>query len=134
MDAFNDAVEKLLWPEKRFGNGSIWRTQNECALHLRKEFVPKPFRSLADEEGYLKLGPIPKNTPINLIANLLPDLGQFAALQTKLVPALIKIHTNFLEGEAATVELRKSDSGIARRQQVSRFRRGQRPLFRNRSA
>ena len=108
LDAFNDAAGKLLWPEKRLGNASIWRTQNECSLHVRKEFVPKPFRKFADNEGYLKLGPIPRNTPVNLIANLLPDLGQFAGLQSKLLPALIKIHTNNLEGEQATVELRKA--------------------------
>ena len=30
MDAFNDAIEKLLWPEKRLNKDSIWRTQNEC--------------------------------------------------------------------------------------------------------
>ena len=76
LDAFNDAAEKLLWPEKRLGKASIWRTENECSLHLRKEFVPKPFQRFADNEGYLKLGPIPKNTPINLIANLEPDLGR----------------------------------------------------------
>ena len=70
--------------------------------------MPKPFQRFADNEGYLKLGPIPKNTPINLIANLEPDLAQMAALQMKLAPALIKIHTNHLEGEAATVELRKA--------------------------
>jgi hypothetical protein len=108
LHAFNDAAEKLLWPEKRPGKASIWRTENECSLHLRKEFVPKPFQRFADKEGYLKLGPIPKNTPINLIANLEPDLAQMAALQMKLAPALIKIHSNHLEGEAATVELRKA--------------------------
>ena len=84
LDAFNDAAEKLLWPEKRLGKASIWRTQNECYLHLRKEFVPKPLQRFADSDGYLKLGPIPKGTPINLLANLEPDLGRLAALQVKL--------------------------------------------------
>ena len=46
LEAYNDAAEKLLWPEKRLGKASIWRTQNECYLHLRKEFVPKPLRGL----------------------------------------------------------------------------------------
>jgi hypothetical protein len=108
LDAFNDAIEKLLWPEKRLGKSSIWRTQNECNLHLRKEFVPKPLRALADKDGYLKLGPIPKGTPINLIANLEPDLAQATALQLKLIPALAKIHAEGLTGEPATVELRKA--------------------------
>jgi hypothetical protein len=108
LRAFNDAAEKLLWPEKRLGQASIWRTQNECSLHLRKEFLPKPFRRFADKDGYFNLGPIPKNTPVNLIANLEPDLVQMAALQVKLAPALIKIHADRLESEAATAELRKA--------------------------
>jgi len=108
LQAFNDAVEKLLWPEMRLGKASIWRTQNECSLHLRKEFIPQPLRALADKDGYLKLGPIPKGTPINLIANLEPDLAQATALQLKLIPALAKIHAEGLTGEPATVELRKA--------------------------
>lgn len=108
LQAFNDAAEKLLWPEKRLGKASIWRTENECSLHLRKEFVPKPFRRFADADGYLKLGPIPKGTPINLIANLEPDLAQMAALQLKLAPALVKIHARNLSAEDSTAELRKA--------------------------
>ncbi len=105
MDAFNDAVEKLLWPEKRLGPASIWRTQNECALHLRKEFVPAALRGLADKQGYINVGPIPKNTPVNLIANLEPDFGQLVVLQAKVTKALVKIHTMNLSPEEATKEL-----------------------------
>ena len=71
IDAFNDAVEKLLWPEKRLNKDSIWRTQNDCSLHLRKEFVPgvlKPLQAFADRDGYIKTGMIPKDTPVNLVA------------------------------------------------------------------
>ena len=57
LKAFDDAAEKLLWPEKRLGKASIWRTQNECHLHLRKEFVPKALQRLADSDGYVKVGP-----------------------------------------------------------------------------
>src|SRR5262249_37671094 len=91
LDAFNDAVGKLLWPEKRLNKESIWRTQNECALHLRKEFVPKILQALADTDGYIKVGMIPKGTPINLIANLEPDFGQLAALQAKVAKTLVTI-------------------------------------------
>ena len=45
---------------------SIWRTQNDCSLHLRKEFVPplqNRFERLADRDGYIKTGLIPKGTP-----------------------------------------------------------------------
>ena len=105
LDAFNDAVEKLLWPEKRLNKASIWRTQNECALHLRKEFVPKPLQALADKNGYINIGPIPKGAPINLIANVEPDFGQLVVLQAKIARALLKIHTQNLSSEQATDEL-----------------------------
>jgi hypothetical protein len=108
MDAFNDAIEKLLWREKRLNKDSIWRTQNECTLHLRKEFVPEPLQRLADKEGYINIGPIPKGVPINLIGNLEPDLGQLVVLQAKLGKALVKIHTMNLSPEQATAELAKA--------------------------
>ena len=108
IDAFNDAIEKLLWPEKRLNKDSIWRTQNECTLHLRKEFVPKPLQHLAGNDGYISIGPIPKGVPINLIGNLEPDLGQLVVLQAKIVKALVKIHTMNLSPEEATTELAKS--------------------------
>jgi hypothetical protein len=108
IDAFNDAVEKLLWPEKRLNKASIWRTENECSLHLRKEFVPKPLQALAGQDGYIKIGPIPKGAPVNLIANLEPDFGRLVVLQAKITKALIKIHTLNLSPEGATAELIKS--------------------------
>jgi hypothetical protein len=107
MEAFNDAADKLLWPEKRLNKASIWRTQNECSLHLRKEFVPKPLRRFAGNDGYIKIGPIPKGTPINLIGNLQPDFGQ-AVLGAKLLKALLKIRTMNLSPEQATAELIKA--------------------------
>jgi cytochrome c5 len=107
MEAFNDAVEKLLWPEKRLNKASIWRTQNECSLHLRKEFVPKPLRRFAGSDGYVKIGPIPKGTPVNLIGNLQPDFGQ-AVLGAKILKALLKIHAMNLSPEQGTAELIKA--------------------------
>jgi hypothetical protein len=108
MKAFDDAAAKLLWPEKRLGKDSIWRTQEECYLHLAKEFVPKPLQALADDDGYIKIGPIPKGTPINLIANLEPDLGQLVALKLKLGKALLEIKTRNLDSDQATAELMKA--------------------------
>jgi len=107
MEAFNDAVEKLLWPEKRLNKASIWRTQNECSLHLRKEFVPKPLRAFAGSDGYVNIGPIPKGTPINLIGNLQPDFRN-AVLGIKILKALLKIHAMNLSSEQATAELIKA--------------------------
>ena len=83
MDAFNDAAEKLLWPEKRLNKDSIWRTQNDCSLHLRKEFVhPRNrFERWPDRDGYIKTGMIPKGTPVNLVGNLEPDFGHIDVLR-----------------------------------------------------
>ncbi len=108
LEAFNDAVEKLLWPEKRHGKASILRTENECYLHLRKEFVPKALQPFADTDGYIKLGPIPKGTPINLLANTEPDFDQLAALNISLGKALLAIHARNLSPEEARKELIKS--------------------------
>jgi len=106
MDAFNDAVEKLLWPEKRLNKSSIWRTQNECSFHLRKEFVRSPFDKLAGPDGYIKIGRIPKGTPINLIANLEPDFQHPGAF-LKAAGRLTTINLENLSPEAADAELRK---------------------------
>ncbi len=108
MTAFQDAAEKLLWPERRLGRGSIWRTQNECHLSLRKEYLPKPLQKLADAEGWVRIGPVPKGTPVNLLGNLDPDLREAVALVRKLTKALATIHTRNLTGDAANAELMKA--------------------------
>jgi hypothetical protein len=108
LAAFQDAIEKLLWPERRLDKASIWRTQNECYLHLRKEFVPDVLQKLADADGYLKLGPVPKGTPINLLANLEPDLRDMVAIKTSLAAAFLKIKAANLSNEEATAELVKA--------------------------
>ncbi len=107
LKAFDDAVQKLLWPEKRLAKNSIWRTQDECALSLRKEFVPLPLRALADAEGWIRIGMIPKGTPINLLANAEPDFKQLVVLKGKIAKALVKIHAQGLSPEASTAELVK---------------------------
>ena len=77
MKAFDDAVEKLLWPEKRLGPGSIMRTTEECDLQLQIEAVPEPLRALlrphAESDGYVRIGPIPAGTPVGLLANIDPE-------------------------------------------------------------
>ena len=94
-------------PKSGSAKNSIWRTQNECALSLRKEFVPLPLRALADADGWIRIGTIPKGTPINLLANVEPDLGQLVVLKGKIAKALVKIHALNLSPEASTAELVK---------------------------
>ena len=105
--AFDDAVQKLLWPEKRLGKASIWRTENECGLQVRKEYLPKVVWPLADADGYINLGPIPKGTPINLIANLQPDPREAVKLGAKMKKAFLAIKVGNLSPEETVVELRK---------------------------
>jgi hypothetical protein len=52
--AFNDGIEKMLWPEKRLGIQSVWRTTEDSAVPL--------------ESGY-KLK-VRKGTPVALFANI----------------------------------------------------------------
>jgi hypothetical protein len=69
--------------------------------------VPKPLRRFAGSDGYVKIGPIPKGTPVNLIGNLQPDFGQ-AVLGAKILKALLKIHAMNLSPEQSTAELIKA--------------------------
>jgi hypothetical protein len=101
MDAFNDAIEKLLWPEKRKGPDCIWRTSQRCSLHIRKEYVPWALRFRCDKDGYFSIGPIPAGTPINLIANLEPSFWDMLTLVPRIKADLDKIRDQQLDGEAA---------------------------------
>jgi cytochrome c5 len=54
LGAFDDAIEKMLWPEKRLGAKSVWTTTEDSAIPL--------------ESGY-KLK-VRKGTPVALFANI----------------------------------------------------------------
>ena len=54
LAAFNDAMEKLLWPEKRLGVQSIWTTTEDSVVPLQSGYKLK----------------VQKGTPVNLIANI----------------------------------------------------------------
>jgi len=77
LDAFNDAMAKLLWPDRRPGRDSIWRTTRESTVQIRSAAVPEPLRALlrpvTGPDGVVRLGPIPAGTPIALIANIDPQ-------------------------------------------------------------
>jgi hypothetical protein len=83
MRAFNDAVEKLLWPARRKGTGSIWTTAERSVIRIPRSLVPDMLRPLVPT-GALEIGPIPAGTPINLLANIEPNLDNLR----KLVPAV----------------------------------------------
>ncbi|MBI3853624.1 MAG: hypothetical protein HY298_25545 [Verrucomicrobia bacterium] len=107
MAAFNDAIEKLLWPEKRLDKASIWRTSQECNLQIQESVLPEPLRTLlkphTDADGYFRLGPIPEGTPVNLLANIDPDTDpkELVALCLKIKKAMLKIKLEKLDSAAA---------------------------------
>ena len=68
MKAFDDAAEKLLWPEKRPGLASIARFTIDSYIEIPAAYLPEELQSLS-ENGFLRIGPIPAGTPVDLIAN-----------------------------------------------------------------
>ena len=90
MASFQDAIEKMLWPEKRdkdsvLGDkvpGLIDRTTAKSYLRIAKGYVPDNLKgalSLTQKlfpklfgDGGIEIGPIPAGTPVSLIANLNP--------------------------------------------------------------
>jgi hypothetical protein len=84
MKAFDDAAEKLLWPAKRLGLASISRTVDESWLQIPAPYLPEVLRSLADS-GYLRIGPIPAGTPVNLLGS-----ANITLSDPKQIPRLVK--------------------------------------------
>jgi hypothetical protein len=88
MGSFQDSIEKMLWPEKRdkdpvLGDkvpGLIDRTTETSYIRIAAGYLPdflKPLLSPGRRflpwffgEGGVVLGPIPKGTPVDLLANI----------------------------------------------------------------
>ncbi len=118
MEAFDDAVEKLLWPEKRLGVDSIWRTSRETNIRVPSSAIPPITRAALkehlDEGGYLNIGPIPKGIPINLLGNINLGLDSLSADHVKnTVSLVVKLKKTLLltkgMGPEAAMELLKDE-------------------------
>ena len=72
-----------MWPGRRHGKGSIWTTTRESFIRIPEPFLPDALKPLS-KNGVLEIGPIPKGTPINLLANVDPSPGNLL----KLIPAV----------------------------------------------
>jgi hypothetical protein len=79
LRAFDDAIERLLWPEKRAGTASIWVTTRPSSIEIPAALVPSRLRPLLGKRA-LQVGPIPPGTPINLVANVRPNVETLLAL------------------------------------------------------
>ncbi|MGC2107988.1 MAG: hypothetical protein WA655_00635 [Candidatus Korobacteraceae bacterium] len=106
MKAFSDAAEKLLWPEKRLGLASVARMTAESYIEIPAPYLPDELQSLA-QGGFLRIGPIPAGTPVDLIANADLDLSDRdktldrVQLIAKVQADLLKIKLNHLDANAA---------------------------------
>ena len=114
MGSFNDSIEKLLWPEKRekdslLGDkvpGRIDRTTQQSWVYIPVGYLPEAVQDLVGPlqrwfpglftpggrlawvfgDGGVRIGPIPKGTPVNLLANL-----NLESDKKKLVALLLKM-------------------------------------------
>jgi hypothetical protein len=101
MGSFQDSIEKMLWPEKRDKDtllpdkipGVIDRTTKQSNIHIAPGYLPDFLRPLLSPgerffpwlfgEGGVVLGPVPKGTPVDLLANL-DLLGEGTTLGARL--------------------------------------------------
>jgi len=128
MDAFNDAIEKMLWPEKRdkdaiLGDkvpGFVYRTTATSYIKLAPGFLPdslhkllswndwlaRLFPWLFSEEG-VRIGPIPKGTPVSLLTNidLETDKLDLASLLLKMKEDLERVEG---KGDAEAAQVLKN--------------------------
>lgn len=110
--AFDDAVTKLLWPERRADTSycqerwglpfcpPIYRTNQDSYLVIYRPFIPEALQSklLDDDEDAFYIGPIPKGTPVNLLANINNELSFGNPLRiARLVKVLIKVKNRLLD-------------------------------------
>jgi hypothetical protein len=120
MGSFQSSIEQMLWPERRqkdrvLGDkvpGMIDRTTETSYLRVPKGFLPDFLQDVIEleekilpdvrvlppffRETGVEIGPIPRNTPVNLLANLdmMPDDAGFIERfrhKRKLVSLLIKV-------------------------------------------
>jgi len=102
LRAFNDAIAKLLWPERRLGRASVWTTGESSVIRIPEALVPTLVKPLG-RNGFLEIGPIPKGTPINLLANIEPRLDTLLTL----IPAV-----NASLGAAGRLDLLNPADGL----------------------
>jgi hypothetical protein len=106
MRAFDDAIVKLLWPEKRLGTASIWRTTRETYLKIPASYVPELLSPLI-KDGFLGIGPIPEGLPINLLANIDPTSPKIITLIPAINAALLEVslkNLNLLQTHPAAAQ------------------------------
>jgi hypothetical protein len=129
LEAFQDGIEKMLWPEKRdkdalLGDripGKIDRTTQPSYLKISYGYLPEALQNLRgfsrffpwlldDKDKIIKIGPIPAGTPVGLLTNVNPlsessDPGERLVHDKKLLDLVLKINNDLQKlGPKATDE------------------------------
>jgi hypothetical protein len=113
MRVFQDAIEQMLWPEKRDkdsiftndsgpGVGVIDRTTVDSSIWIPVGFVPDELRPLLGigqrlfpflfHNGAIEIGPIPANFPVGLISNTDLDVAALSAPERRAqIKAFVKL-------------------------------------------
>lgn len=114
MDAFNKSIEKLLMLKPR--DNIIWRTTEKSFINIPASYVPPALqrairhKELRDEQGNYRIGPIPKGTPVNLLANVDLESGgdvKLLRLGLSITKALIEIRKDNMNDQQAIARLRE---------------------------
>ena len=77
------------------------------------DYLPEPLRTLLkphmDSDGFFRIGHIPEGTPVNLLANVDPDMDPklFLELCLKVKKALLEINLKRLDAAAAKEVLKR---------------------------
>lgn len=129
MKAFDDGIHQMLWPERRLSNppgaqfitksgkmapGWIDTTTQTSYLNVAPGYLPKELSRLSGwfewifpnifYQNGLRLGPIPKGTPVNLLSNLdLEQLKDELPLFLKLKNDLKSLPANATDEQAKAV-------------------------------
>jgi hypothetical protein len=119
MKAFQDGIEKMLWIKSR--GKLVWTTTAKSYINIPLPYLPdllqeaiKRHPDLVDQATQsLRIGPIPKGTPINLLSNTNLDPGLILAVKRielfdAIVDTLLKIKADKLNEDQATELMRRN--------------------------
>ena len=113
MAAFQDGIERMLLIKPR--ENIVWKTTETSYITIPSSYAPPLLRriiahkDLQDADGNLRIGPIPKGTPINLLSNVNLDGDELklAKLGVGLTAALLEIKIKKLNDQQATARMRE---------------------------
>jgi len=142
MTAFDAGIEQMLLLHPR--SNVIWRTTEKSYISIPLDYIPRVLRDVikvsdpesVDANGNLRIGPIPKGTPINLLSNLNleGDPGKTGDAILQIVLALAEIRHLEHERRTGHGAADEGRAGVDGGEQVARLRRRQGPHVRYEAA